>query len=258
MKQEDLSALADANYFDVFRRIATAMDGGEVIEGDGLLLIKTGLPTAMLNLALVTRVLPDPRAAIERAAAYFDRTRVPFVVRLRAGIDDEAERAAEAAGIPYSDTVPGMTLAPIGKIPPAPSELVIRTARSKETLEHHRHVLASSFGMPLEFAERLLNERVLALLRFEFYVGYVDEAPVATSMLAAPDGVAGVWNVGCLPSERRRGYGGAMTWHAVRRGAEIGCRVANLQASEMGQPIYERMGFRLVSPYRTFVRAGQR
>jgi hypothetical protein len=29
-----------------------------------------------------------------------------------------------------------------------------------------------------------------------------------------------------------------------------------LQASAMGRPVYERMGFRLVSPYRTYHRPG--
>lgn len=254
MKQDVLSVLADANYFEGFRRIATAMDGSEVIESDGLLLIRTGLPAAMFNIAFVTRALQDPRASIERAIGYFDQYDLPFVVRVRAGVDDDAERAAEGCGLPYSDTVPGMTLAPIPAMPVPPSELDIRAAHDRGALDDHVDVLTASFGMPREFGERLINDRVLRLAGCEFYVGYVDDAPVASSMLCATDRTAGVWNVGCSPAQRKRGFGEAMTWHAVRRGAELQCDVANLQASEMGQPIYERMGFRLVSPYRTFTR----
>ncbi len=254
MAQDDLSALADTNYFEGFRRFATSMDGSEVIEGDGLLLIRTGLPAAKFNIAFVTRALRDPRASIEHAIEYFDRQSLPFVVRVRAGVDDSAERAAEASGLPYSDTVPGMTLAPIPTIPVAPSELDIRIARDRTGLDDHVDVLKAAFEMPRSFGARLMNDRVLQLAGCEVYVGYVDGAPVASSVLSATDGIAGVWNVGCLASHRRRGFGEAMTWHAVSRGAEIGCRIANLQSSEMGQPIYERMGFRLVSPYRTFVR----
>jgi predicted acetyltransferase len=65
---------------------------------------------------------------------------------------------------------------------------------------------------------------------------------------------AGIYNVATLPSHRKRGYGEAMTWRAVAGGAAAGCDVAILQASQMGRPIYERMGFRLVAPYRTFHR----
>jgi ribosomal protein S18 acetylase RimI-like enzyme len=77
---------------------------------------------------------------------------------------------------------------------------------------------------------------------------------VASSALIVIDGVAGVHYVGTLASHRRRGFGEAMTRHAVDEGAQAGCRSATLQASEMGQPIYERMGFRVVTQYKTFVR----
>jgi hypothetical protein len=40
----------------------------------------------------------------------------------------------------------------------------------------------------------------------------------------------------------------------VAAGAALGCPSAFLQASEMGQPVYRRMGFETVAPYRTFYR----
>jgi hypothetical protein len=38
------------------------------------------------------------------------------------------------------------------------------------------------------------------------------------------------------------------------RGKEQGCTVAILQASEMGEPVYSRMGFRNVAPHKSFQR----
>ena len=256
-------ARADANYFDAFRALAAAAADGEVIVGespgrqhDGILIINTGSPLAMFNIAFVTHPLDDPAAAIAAAVAYFDERALPFVVRIRAGVDAAAERAAEALGLPYRDTVPGLVLNPIPAIPPPPPALDIRTALDAATLDDHLGILAEAFGMPKEIAGRLITPRTLDIAGAEFYVGYIDGAPVASSALIATDAVAGVWNVGCLPSHRRRGLGEAMTWHAVCRGVETGCDIANLQASEMGQPIYERMGFRPIAAYRTFVRAG--
>jgi predicted acetyltransferase len=82
----------------------------------------------------------------------------------------------------------------------------------------------------------------------------VDGEPVASSTLVYGGRVAGVHNVATLPEARRRGFGEALTWHAMARGASFGCDMAALQASQMGRPVYERMGFRLVSQYRTFQR----
>ena len=44
-----------------------------------------------------------------------------------------------------------------------------------------------------------------------------------------------------------------MTMRIVDDGAAAGCEVAILQASEMGRPIYERLGFTTVVDYLGFV-----
>ena len=51
------------------------------------------------------------------------------------------------------------------------------------------------------------------------------------------------------PEFRRRGYGAAATWAAIEVGAQRGCDHAVLQASEMGAPVYRRMGFVDVGRY---------
>ena len=86
-----------------------------------------------------------------------------------------------------------------------------------------------------------------------FYVGTLDKEPVATSLVIADGAVAGIYWVATREGWRRRGLGEALTWAAVRGGAERGCTVASLQASELGRPVYERMGFRLVVEYAHFL-----
>jgi GNAT superfamily N-acetyltransferase len=140
--------------------------------------------------------------------------------------------------------------------PDVPAGLEIRTAREGPALDEHRRIVATVFGMPLEMVERLFTDAMMTSREIETYVGYVEGEAVATSALLAFERVAGVYSVATLPEARGRGFGEAMTWQCVRRGAELGCVISALQASEMGRPIYERMGYRLVSPYRTFHRPG--
>ena len=74
-------------------------------------------------------------------------------------------------------------------------------------------------------------------------VGRVDGMPVATSRLSASGGVAGLYGIVTIPDARGRGYGRAMTLAALDAGRRLGLRIATLQASDLGYPIYRRIGF---------------
>jgi predicted GNAT family acetyltransferase len=81
--------------------------------------------------------------------------------------------------------------------------------------------------------------------------------PVATAMRFSSHRIAGVFNVSTIPEYRRRGIGEAMTWRAAVDGLAEGCIASALQASEMGLPIYQRMGYRQVLTYQVWLPASQ-
>ena len=253
MEIAELCRRSDENYAAAFAALARA-NGLPVEDFDGLVCTPTGVPAAALNMGVVTRPLREPHNSIARATAFFDHLELPFVLRIREGIDPAAEAAAEALGLPYSDTVPGMALSPIPSAPPLPAGFEIRVVRHADELGRFQEVSASGFDIPIEGARLLMREAILSAPSIESYIGYAGGLPVATSTLARSGRTAGVYNVATLASHRGRGYGEAMTWRAVVGGQSSGCDVSILQASDMGRSIYERMGFRLVAPYRTFHR----
>jgi predicted acetyltransferase len=66
---------------------------------------------------------------------------------------------------------------------------------------------------------------------------------VATATLVPSTGVAGIYNVATLPEARGQGIGAAMTATVLRAGRDLGCHTAILIASELGEPVYRRVGF---------------
>ncbi len=66
---------------------------------------------------------------------------------------------------------------------------------------------------------------------------------VAVSMLYCVDGLAGIYTVATLPEERGKGLGALVTAEPLRRAAREGYTVGVLQSSDMGFPVYRRLGF---------------
>lgn len=254
MDEAEVVWRADANYQHVYSLLGSGHDGGEVREKDGLLLVNTGYPAPEFNNAFVTRPLAQPAKLLREAIDYYDGARLPFVVRIREGLDLRAERACEELGLPYSDTVPGMALAPIRDGASSAVGLDVMQAATDGDFAEFFRIVCEVFHFPVAAARTLFSPELLHRPDVAFFVGYVDGVAAATSTLVATHGAAGIFNVATMPEYRGRGIGEAMTWQCVRRGVEMGCSMATLQASMMGRPIYERMGFRLVSPYRTFHR----
>jgi hypothetical protein len=256
MMDEGLLARADANYYASWSAIVATMPAGETLERGGVLITCSGLPATVFNIAFVTRPLADPDAALRDAAAFFDQRALPFVVRVREGIDPAVDAAAERAGFVSGGLLPSMILSPMCEAPPPPTGLEIRAAGDAASIRDHAAAVADAFAFPVQVAQQVLTTRLLRIPDAEFYVGYVHGRPVSSSAMVPAHRSAGVYNVGCIGTERRKGYGEAMTWHAVRRGAAVDCIMSSLQASEMGAPIYARMGFETPVHYKTFHRPG--
>jgi ribosomal protein S18 acetylase RimI-like enzyme len=254
MDDERLAAISDESYFDWWRVWVAALPGTDVVEQDGVLLARTGAREEWWNIAFVMRRLDSPDEAIRAAVNYFDDHKQPFILRVRDGVDPAAEAASEALGVKYNDTIPGMTLHPIPAIPDPPPGLEIRTADDEKGLADFIEISAEAYGMSAEGLRKLITLDLLRHPRWFTYVGYVDGRAATTSTLLVTGDIAGVYWVGTRNDFRKRGLGEALTWHTISEGAKAGCTVSALQASDMGKPIYERMGFRVVAGYRTFVR----
>lgn len=75
------------------------------------------------------------------------------------------------------------------------------------------------------------------------YIAYEKSRPVGTASVFLSDGVAGIYNVTAAPEARGKGIGEMITRKALLFGKKSGYKYATLQATEMGAPVYKKIGF---------------
>jgi len=78
---------------------------------------------------------------------------------------------------------------------------------------------------------------------FYTYLALLDGKPVGTSQLFRSAGVAGIYNISCMPEVRGMGIGTAVTRAVLLEARNLGYKVGVLQASQMGHKVYQRLGF---------------
>ncbi|HSV42809.1 MAG TPA: GNAT family N-acetyltransferase [Methanomassiliicoccales archaeon] len=88
---------------------------------------------------------------------------------------------------------------------------------------------------------------------FNHFVGYLGGKPVSASMALHRGDIASFYNIVTLEDARGKGIGGAITRESMLHAKGKGIRTGILEASKMGLPVYERLGFRKVCEFRMFV-----
>ena len=185
-----------------------------------------------------------PQRLFALAGAVFDGGAYGVVVDVDcAPLVDEALRAA---GWVLDEEEPALVLMPIPASPPPLPELDIRRVATQQGLDDFFAVTRTPRRHIPSLAAALDPDVAL-------FVGYVDGAPVATSRVSCLGEVGDLMGVVTEDAYRRRGIGTAMTWAAIEAARQRGCATITLSATEMGRPIYQRMGFVYACTLRTYL-----
>ena len=251
----DVLADVNENWADWLDFTADHAAGGSSRTFGAIRCSSVGVPIPLFNQAFVfEEPTVDDRAA---ATSWLSERNVPFMVTAPDAVAAAVAEMAEAVGLdPVATMMPGMAFEPLADLPPEQDVGVEMLAVTHESQLADIAVVASeAFGAPLEVSGALVPASTLDDDRCSWFVGHIDGDPVVCGQLLRTAEVAGVYTIAVRERFRRRGLGAAITRAALVAGRDAGCTIGVLQASPMGAPVYDRMGFRTVTQYHCFVGA---
>ncbi|HET9590985.1 MAG TPA: GNAT family N-acetyltransferase [Anaerolineales bacterium] len=211
----------------------------------------TPIPNHFMNLVVCTQLPPDGTDELIRGALdHFRSLKIRKLSWLaREGVPAiEIKKHLLAHGLTFGESFATEMAADLMSMPnelPRLPGLSIVPIVGGTRLEQWIHVASIGFGIPEEFEKVWYDLFIEAVFdtRFRTYLALLDGRPVATSQLFLSAGVAGIYNVTCLPEARGQGIGAAVTLAPLLQARELGYRIGILQASAMGYNVYRRLGF---------------
>jgi GNAT superfamily N-acetyltransferase len=218
---------------------------GTRMDSEHVALFAGGTPGADGNYAFVFGPV-EPDALFALADRFFAGTG-SYSIAVEVEAAPAIVATLEAARWEMDEEEPALVLPTIpAAIPSPPAELTIRRVIDEAGLADFRTITETGIAI-LPSLAAATDTRVAC------FVGYVGGEPVATARLVCLDAVAEITGIVTAPAYRRRGYGTALTWAAIKEGAARGCTVTALTATPLGYPVYLRMGFQRVCTFRTYL-----
>ena len=238
----DLSATIVAN-LEAWAPVFARLPGGRLEREHGVTRWLSDVPLPMFN-GIIGWPAAGDEDALDAIAAPFIDAAIPVLWVTPPGAD--AASGLRARGF-QPGAVPGMAI-DLRDLPPPeiPDGVAIHVVDDDPArLDEALRITLVTNGFPADAVGPLREalDTYPERERLRTFLATVDGEAAAASGLWCAAGVAGLYNVGTLETYRGRGLGRLVSIAAMAAGREAGFRVGVLQASEMGLPIYERIGF---------------
>jgi hypothetical protein len=229
-----------------FESLYALFDEARYERRDGYdLLFVPQIPVAQFN--GVWPLADDAAPELEGALAEIEAGGVPSSVQVRDDLTPAWEAEAKRLGLTKEIAMPAMVVRASGLRERAVDGLMISAVDEDEQRTLATETAAAGFGAPLSIFEPIYRKQVLATDGVRAYLAYAGEDAVSTSIGYTLGDTVGIFNVATPEDHRGQGYGAAVTVAAAHGGFADGAELAWLQASELGFPVYRRLGFEQVA-----------
>jgi len=253
----ELVPAIESTYYELLAVLQTSNPGGVLRMEPDMIVYCSGLLVPLLNGVLGPRfTVENMFARVESAMSHFKGRRMPMRWLLGPsssppGLGDLLSKQ----GLKQGWAIPGMVLE-LGTVDrePLPEGLEINEVVHKGSLSTCGDTLAEGFELRDDIGKGVSD----AVVNFgmspkrRWFLGFLNGKPVTVSLLVLHDEFAGIYCVGTVPEARGRGLGYAITREPLLAAKDEGYKLAVLEASTMGFPVYRRIGFRQLCEFRTY------
>lgn len=205
-----------------------------------------------VNGIFISRNAQEREDVLERAQEFFTRNQIDrYMVWFDEGVDTSTWLThLTHSGLVYDAGSPLLALdmnAGFGDAP-LPASFHIESVGDMGGLDLWARTSAAGFNFSPEITEGKIELWTSYGLKgpMEFFIGFEGDEPVTTAAVRYTPDVADLVVISTVERARGKGYGGAITRAAALAGKARGYRYAVLSASNMGKPVYERLGFVVV------------
>lgn len=250
----------EANMFEYMSYYAKQSPQMEIIDEGDVLLINSGLKSDTFNYICRAQFSEQSiNQRINAAIHYFKSRNLPFTWWISPSSQPSSLGAyLEKHELKCTEYVAGMA-ADLRALPsnyPLPKGLTIKRLTSVSELNLFASVVASVFDPPDRCVKPFYQQTSDVSLKddgsIHLYLGYLHGKPVATSALFMGSSFAGIYCVTTIKQARKQGIGTALTLAAMQDARNQGYKIATLEASQDGQNLYARIGFKTYCQFYTY------
>jgi GNAT superfamily N-acetyltransferase len=243
--------LSNENYLESIRAHAAFQSPCEVLDRDGILLVAgaSNFPGSYWNAAARHSLDVKPRDLTQAAHAFFAPRRRIYSLSVIGGQDADLENHLRAGGYEVRFEIPCMSVTKPFAERALPEGVHVETIASQKHLADFVELSVIAYamlGLP-EVHTRAMFSRPEALLDKNILgvIAYRGEEPLATgfALMSSAGAGAGLYWIGTRPNAQRMGLGARMTEITANMAFARGAKVVTLQASKLGEPVYQRLGF---------------
>ena len=252
------SALLRFNLVETVRAFNRWHKEGYFIENDGIICAAgtTDFPFGYTNVSVRVDEAVDPDSAIRKGLSFFKGLGRSFTLMINGKQDADLENAAIRTGLVLYEDSPWMILNNKIAAIEERTDIRIEQARNTGDIDKIRSINSQAYeslGLPSVQTEALYGvpERILSPDTMHF-IAYLGGSPVATVMILFTRDVACIGWVGTVASARGQGIATHLVKTISNRCFDEGARLVHLQASTMGWPIYEKMGYEAFDQWKLY------